>query len=305
MILAVLAVCFYIVYRFWTPEILGAMRWVRYGEIWLVSLFTADSYMVTLMSGDQVNLKEWLEIAATIPKEEMSLDLLTAITAVALTPFKWIFITIIGLIGLWTYLKGPGTQYIEVFNLDRFIRHQAKAFPIISPFVDFNPSNQPPRAPGDPVPAELPLFAEALGPEEWLAYHQIPMPDGVIDENVTFKTFARQLGPRWKGAKNLAPHKQILLAACCLKAARTREAADEFLGRLSLCWSHNKGLQLNKDRALLKESRKILSTASRTLGLGMGRCALFSALKWPIAPMASVWLDCRPRLFRGYHSSLS
>lgn len=259
MILVVVAVCLYIVYIIWTPEILGALRWVRYGEMWLVSLVTPDSYTVTLPSGEQINLKEWLDGIKVVPKEEIDFRLLTTLTAIALTPFKWLFASVILLIGLWTYTRGPKTQYIDVFNLDGFIRFQAKSFPIISPFVNFNPSNQPPRAPGSPVPAELPLFAEALGPEEWLAYNQIPVPDGKIDETAAFKSFARQLGPRWKGAKKLPPYRQILLAAFCLKAARKRNEADIMLGRLSNCWSHDKGLQLGKDAGLLKEARKILS----------------------------------------------
>lgn len=259
MILAVVAVCCYILYRVWTPEILGGIRWVRYFEMWIVSLFTSDSYVITLASGDQVNLKEWLNSVSKIPKENIDSKLLVAMTAVALTPFKWIFLGTIGLIGLWTYTKGPGTQYTQVFNLDGFIKFQSKAFPIISPFVRFNPSNQPPRPPGSPVPAELPLFAEALGPEEWLAYNEIPVPDGVIDQKVAFKTFAKQLGGRWKGAKKLKPYKQILLAACCLKASRKREKADEIMGRIASCWSHDGGLQLEKDKTLLAEARKILS----------------------------------------------
>ena len=260
MILILVAVCCYIMYRIWTPEILGFLRWIRYSEMWLVTLFTPDDYMVTLMSGDQVNLQEWLNGLAGIPKENIDFKLITAMTAVALIPYKWVIIVILSLMGLWAYTKGPGTQYVEVFNLDRFLKFQSDSFPVISPFVNFNPSNQPPRPPGTPVPAELPLFAEALGPEEWLAYEEVPVPDGVIDEKVAFKKFAKQLGPRWKGAKNLAPYKQILLAACCLKASRKRDEADIMLSRLSKCWSHDKGLQLDKEKGLLNQARKVLRT---------------------------------------------
>ena len=260
MILVIIAVVMYILYRIWTPEILGVIRWIRYAEIWLIALVTPDSYMVTMPSGDKVNLDDWLNSIAAIPKERIDFELMAAMSAVAMIPLKWIFIVLISLIGFWTYTRGPGTQYVEVFNLDRFINFQAKSFPIIAPFVKFNPSNQPPRAPGSPVPAELPLFAEALGPEEWLAYNQIPVPDGVIDEQAVEKAFAKQLGPRWQGAKKLAPHKQILLAAFCLKASRKRYEADDMLGRLTRCWSHDKGLDLSLDKSLLKQARKILRT---------------------------------------------
>jgi intracellular multiplication protein IcmP len=258
MILVVVGIVLYICYRLWTPEIHSGIRWIRYAEMQFISYITPDSYTVKLATGDVVNLKEWVDRVGRIPKEKIDWTLLGGITAVALTPFKWFFMGVIALIGFWTYTRGPGTQYIEVFNLDSFIRFQSKAFPIISPFVRFNPSNQPPRPPGSPVPAELPLFAEALGPEEWLAYNQIPVPDGKLDEKSVFKAFARQLGPRWKGAKHLDPYKQVFLAACCLKAARKRKDADKMLGRLASCWRHDTGLQLSRDKTLVKEARRIL-----------------------------------------------
>lgn len=271
MILLMVAIVMYIMYRIWTPEVLSAIRWLRYGEIWLISLFTPDSYMVTLQDGAQINLDEWLESIAAVPREELTFQFIAAFSAVAMIPLKWFFVAIISLIGLWAYIKGPGTQYIEVFNLDRFINFQAKYFSVISPFAKFNPANIPPRPPGSPVPAELPLFAEALGPEEWLAYNQIPVPDGVIDEKVAEKFFAKQLGARWKGAKHLAPHRQILLAAFCLKASRKRGESDDMLGRLTRCWSHDKGLDLSLDKSLLKQARKVLRS-KELASLTLKRC---------------------------------
>jgi intracellular multiplication protein IcmP len=260
MILIVIAICLFLVYWNFKPEVHSFIRWIRYAEIWLATLFTHDGYMVTLHNGDEINLHEWAKGVKEIPKERIDFRLLSAITEVALTPFKWVIAIIIGLIGLWTYTRGPNTQYTEVFNLDGFIRFQSKFFPIIAPFVKFNPSNQPPRSPGSPVPAELPLFAEALGPEEWLAYNEIPVPDGVIDQDVVRRCFSKQLGPRWRGWQKMQPHKQILLAAFCLKAKRKRNQSDDLMGRLALCWSHDKGLQLSNDKGLLREAKKILKS---------------------------------------------
>jgi intracellular multiplication protein IcmP len=138
------------------------------------------------------------------------------------------------------------------------IKKQANIFPTIAPFIDFDPRKQPPRAPGSPVPAELPLFAEAVGPEEWVAYHSIPVPDNKLDEEAAAKAFTKQLGTRWAGYKNLAPYKQVFLAACVLKAARKRADADAMMGRLAKCWSES-GLNLSKDRQLLREARAVLA----------------------------------------------
>jgi intracellular multiplication protein IcmP len=309
MILAVIGICLYFFYTAYTEPIHGAIRWIRYAEMWVVSVVTPNNYRVTLPSGDQIVLKRWMDAAAELPADKIDKTTLGVITAAALTPYRWVFAGIIGLIGLWAYTKGPGTQYTEVFNLDTFIKFQAKAFPPIAPFIKFNPSKQPPRPPGSAVPAELPLFAEALGPEEWLAFNQIPVPDGVLDEKATFKAFSKQLGPRWKGPNNLAPYKQILLAAFCLKAARKRHESDDLLGRLSLCWTHDKGLQLSNDKTLLKKARAILKNKDLSHGVltqckqhawestAMMRALLVARQEGGVlAPAQFVWLRGHDRL---------
>ncbi len=258
-IIIFLAILSWFMWKAFWPELHDFVRWIRYSEMWLVSLFTDDDYMVVLPSGGEMNLKEWLDATRTLPKQQISFTVLTAMTGVALQPMKWVFAAIMILIGLWAYNRGPGTHNIEKFTLDRFLKFQADAFPIIAPFVQFNPTKQPPRAPGMPVPAELPIFAEALGPEEWLAYHQIPIADGKLDEKSVFIAFSRQLGPRWKGWKNLKPYQQVLLAGFCCKASRKRDLSDEIMGRIANCWSHDKGLQLSRDTSLLREARKILN----------------------------------------------
>ena len=254
----ILLIIFYVFYKSFTLEIHSAIRWLRYAELSLITLVTPDSYNVTLPSGEVLNVAEWRESIASLPRENLSLGVLSAVAGIALLPIKWIVMFIIGLIGLWAYRSGPGTQYTEVFNLDTFIRFQAQNFPVISPFIKFNPADQPPRPPGSDVPAELPAFAEALGPEEWLAYFQIPIRDKELDKNACFTAFRRQLGPRWKGAQQLKPYKQVLLAAFCLKASRKRTEGDDMMGRLAKCWSHEKGLQLSKEPGLVRDARKIL-----------------------------------------------
>lgn len=258
MILVVVLAAFWVMYMYvFTDQVNNAVRWFRYAEMWLVSLFVDDNYAIQF-GGQEHNLKLWMEATKAQEVKDLNVGALIGMTVIAVSPMKWFFAGVISLIGFWTLFKGPGTQYTETFNLDRFIRFQSNAFPVISPFVEFNPGTQPPRAPGTPVPAELPLFAEALGPEEWLAYNQIPVPDGVIDQQKCFDAFAKQLGPRWRGPKGLKPYEQIILAACCYKAARKRDEADAMLGRLAKCWSKDKGLQLGKDGKLVGEARRVL-----------------------------------------------
>jgi len=202
----IILVILYFLYVTYTTEILNFLRWIRYGEMWLVTLLTPSDFTVTLPTGQVINVEQWFESVGDLPAERLDSKLFGTITAAALIAYKWPVIIVTAFVGLWTYTKGPGTHYTKAHNLDSFIKFQSKAFPIIAPFADFNPSKMPPRAPGSPVPAKLPIFAEALGPEEWIAYNQIPMADGKLDEKTTLQALTRQLGKRWRGIKNLKPY---------------------------------------------------------------------------------------------------
>lgn len=257
----ILAVIFaglaYLVWHFMSVQILDSLRWLRYGEMWIVSHFVSETYTIT-WRGETVRFFDIMKLAREMPAERIDSDFISLISTAALLPIKWVVFALIMTIGMWALFRGPGTQHRVKYSLDTLIARMANIFPILAPMVDFDPSKQPPRAPGAPVPAELPLFAEALGPEEWLAYHAIPAPDGKVDEEAAGRAFVKQLGPRWKGAMELPPYKQVLLAAFCLKAARKRNDADTMLGRLSCCWTEKDGLKISKDKSLLKEARAIL-----------------------------------------------
>lgn len=263
-----MAVLIWLFWYYFDVQVRDLVRWIRYGEMWLVKFFIDGieilgfgedgKYMVN-HKGKQIEWMLWFNATPHYPAEKLSYDYLSIFSTLAMGQLKYPICAILAALAFWCMFKGPNTQYRSKLGLEGLIARQSEVFPVITPFVEFNPGTQPPRAPGTPVPAELPLFAEALGPEEWVAYEEIPVPDGKIDENAAHKAFVKQLGPRWKGPKALKPHKQILLAAYCLKAARKRKEADVFLGRLACCWSFKNGLQLNKDKSLLKEARDILN----------------------------------------------
>ncbi len=298
---------FYLVWHFFSVQMMSAIRWLRYGEMWLTSHFVSNDYTIS-WKGDEVPFAQIMDLARTMPADKIDGQFMSLISAGALMPIKYILIGIILGVGLWALFKGPGTQHRVKYSLDTLINRMAKIFPIISPMIDFDPGKQPQRAPGAPVPAELPPFAEALGPEEWLAYNSIPAPDGKVDSAEAFKAFTKQLGPRWKGAQNLPPYKQILLAAFCLKAARKRNDSDDMLGRLARCWTHKDGLKLSKDAKLLKEARAILKNrdlAAKTLAKANQHAwqttALLRALLTAreeggvLAPAQFVWLRAYDR----------
>ena len=135
---------------------------------------------------------------------------------------------------------------------------QSQTFPVINPIRTFNPlSDVPHRAPGALVPAELPSFAEALSPEEWMAFHRIPNNDGVVDEGAIEEAFKGQLGKPWQGYKKLPPYLQVMLAAFSLTCSRKRTEADDMLGEIATCWSFKGGLSLSG--GLVSRARKILN----------------------------------------------
>jgi intracellular multiplication protein IcmP len=293
---------------FFEYQIKDIYRWIRYGEMWLVSLFVSDNYEI-IINNEAVNFKQTMEDIANVPAANLSAPVLSIVSQMAMGPLKMIFAVLMALMGMWALVAGPGTQYRRSFNLDGLINAQAKNFPIIAPFVKFNPSNQQPRPPGSPVPAELPPFAEALGPEEWLAYNAIQNIDGQLDQDALFLSFAKQLGARWQGPMKLPKHSQVFLAACCLKVSRKRGQADDFLGRLAMCWSLEKGLQVSKDKSLHKEAMAVLRK-KELAGLTLSRCnqhafqttALLRALQTAreeggvMAPAAFVWMRAHDRL---------
>lgn len=293
---------FFLFWIFFEYQMKDAIRWIRVSEAKFVSLFVDEDYAVNV-DGQELPYQATIRQMETIPATNLDGPLMGLITRVALEPMKLPMTIIIGLMALWALLFGPGTQYRRKMNLDGIIKAQSGNFESITPFINFNPANMPPRPPGAPVPAELPLFSEALGPEEWIAYNQIPVPDGQLDEGVAFIAFAKQLGPRWQGPMRLPPYKQILLAACCLKAARKRGESDSMLGRLAKCWSNDKGLQLGKDRKLLKDARDVLKNKDLA-GPTLSKCnqhsfhttAILRALQTAreeggvLAPAQFVWL---------------
>jgi intracellular multiplication protein IcmP len=178
------------------------------------------------------------------------------ISQITMEYYRVVFsILIVAMIG-WTIFYGPGTQYRRRFDIGGLIQAQRKAFPYIAPLVDFDPTKQPFRPPGAPVPADLPPFAEALSPEEWLAFHSIPiLTDKQIDREAATRAFARQLGRPWRGWQAMTPERQVLLAAFALKSVRKRKESDELIGRLAQCWTKE---VLKIDSKLLREARSIL-----------------------------------------------
>jgi intracellular multiplication protein IcmP len=307
-LLVLFAGVFALFWHYQGTNIKDNVRWLRIGQIWVASMLVdEDKYMISY-NGLDVPLKAVYESAKVTPKEQLSSDAMGLISVAAMTPYKYIATAILLVLGFWALFYGPKSQFRRVLDLNHLIKQQSGAFTPITPFVSFNPSTQPPRPPGAPVPAELPSFAEALGPEEWIAYYDVPVPDGKVDAEAAARAFGKQLGAPWKGPLHMKPYRQILLAAFCLKSLRKRTESDSMLGRLAACWTFQKGFRV--DSRLLNEARSILKNRDMS-GKILSKCnqhayentAMLRALATAreeggvLAPAQFVWM-------RGYDRAL-
>lgn len=268
-ILIILIILLWMAWHFLGTDIKSAIRWIRWGELWILSFFLDDDYQV-LWGKQPVVFEPWYEGIPKIPPSRLDGATMGAISTLAMTPLRWIFVGVLACMSIWALIWGPGTQFRRKLGLEGLIPQQARNFPIIEPFVRFNPSKLAQRPPGSPVPEKLPLFAEALSPEEWLVYNGIPVADNrLVNEEAASEAFARQLGKPWQGPNTLEPYMQVLLAAFCLKTARKRRDSERMLGQIALCWSHDKGLMLSRN--LLREARKVLRDKNLA-GKTLARC---------------------------------
>lgn len=256
LMLAVMFAILWLLWYFQSENIRSAVRWMRYAEMSVSKTILGDDFTIVQDGQAIATIGQIHDFAGKVDKRRLNANNMELISIGALFPLRYLFTFIIAMMSFWALFRGPKALYRQKLDLNHLINRQAANFPAIAPFVKFNPTNQPPRPPGAPVPAELPAFAEALSPEEWIAYYDIPVPNGKVDGDAAARAFSRQLGPAWRGTMHMAPYKQILLAAFCLKAVRKRADADDMLGQLSRSWTFESGLKL--DSSLISKARKVL-----------------------------------------------
>ncbi len=305
-------------------QFLEVLRYMRLGELWIIGFFTNQetscfAWLKQAPIGNALPTVQNARLAnacfGTINElsAEQSLDYynLTGFSIAAIGAhtghyLRWPLAIICVCIGLYAVLFSPRTKFKTKYTLETFLKVQAKMWPVISPIVNFNPSKSSARIPGTAVPDKLPPFSEALSPEEWIAWHRIPVTNGIPDREATRRAFIQQLGPRWQGIVGQPPHVRGLYAAFALKGVQKREESDDFLGQLSLCWTIGHGFQMTpkvkaevdkllKDPATGGEADKIAALhAYRTT-------ALLGVLRWSrwmggvLAPAQFLWLRAADR----------
>lgn len=251
------------IWYFFSAELMSGLRWLRFAEFSLIALIFGENYIhVDAVFGQEIPAKDLMDFMGSAHKDDLDTSHMGLFTRATMNIYKWPLAFFMILMMFWSIFRGPGALYHRTMNLDGLIVEQAKSFPVIKPFVKFDPNKEPFRVPGSPVPAELPRFSEALSPEEFIAYAMIPMPDGELDEVAAKNVFVQQLGRRWKGIGSLNAHERVLFAICALKSSRKRKEADKLLDALAMCWHPKKGLVLTGP--IKSQTTKILKNAKLT-----------------------------------------
>lgn len=230
------------------------MRWIRIAEMWAVTPIVGDGYALLIPDLGVQHLKVWREWLQTAHVDSINLPEATVATYLTMVPLRLPFIALLGLMAVWTMIFGPGTKFRRRMDIEGLMKEQSQSFPVIAPFLKFNPYTMPYRVVGGAVPSKLPLFAEALSPEEWVAFHEIPIQNGHIEQNRTYAALALQIGKRWRGPLELPLHAQGLYAAFALRHARKREASEALLNELSLSWNAKGGMKISgKTKAQIRK----------------------------------------------------
>jgi intracellular multiplication protein IcmP len=310
-----------IFWHYFKGPTLEILRWLRYGELWIGSLFThTNDACLAWLRGAQINdtapSQDMIRLTnecfgttylSAIPVQNqiyyfmLSGTSIAAIEKTAAFYIRWPLAAIFGGLALYIIYISPRNKFRTKHNLESFIKIQAKMWPVISPIVDFNPIKSSARAPGDTVPDKLPMFAEALSPEEWISWHRIPVTNGIADRETTRRAFLLQLGPRWNGLDGQPPYILALFAAFALKGVQRREESDELLGRLALCWSASGGFKMTPKVA--EEVEKLIrdpKVGGKALDAAAAHAyrttALLGTLRWSrmmggvLAPAQFLWL---------------
>jgi len=313
----------WLVWHFFKQPILETLRWMRFGELWVINLFVNHRYdpclswLTHARFGDTKPTPEMIgwtngcfgvDYLKSVPEEDtLSYYSLSAVGIAAISRgisayIHWPLAAIFAAFGFHIFFISPRNKFRTKHNLESFIKVQAKMWPVISPIVDFNPITSSARAPGDMVPDKLPIFAEALSPEEWISFHRIGVTNNIPDRDATRRAFLLQLGPRWTGHFHGLPmYIKALIAAFALKGVQRREESDDMLGRIALCWSAKGGLNLNMQltseiEGILKDEKVGGQALAVTKGFAYRTTAVTDILRWArsrggvLAPAQFLWL---------------
>ena len=218
LIIAMIAGGCWLFWHIFHEQVIYLLRWVRYGEMWVLNRIVDNPEMRQYQDYffARTSTVTWPHIAGA--------------SLIVGHYISYPVAGILALCALWVMFRAPKSAFKHAYGLDRLIAAQAKVWPVITPFINFNPAAANSRDPTGPLPDKLPIFAEALSPDEWMRLYKITRMLEGIDREAASTAFAAQLGPRWKNARSLPLPVRALFAVCALKIARKRR-------RRIICWA--------------------------------------------------------------------
>ena len=130
------------------------------------------------------------------------------------------------LLALVCYLRAAPARYCRQFDLARLRQEQARFFRSASAALGRR-LHLVNIGKGEPRPAD-----PALRVDEWVERYATQL-DGSLDEVAAKRHLIRQLGSKWQGLDNAAPHERCMLAVFALHLAGRREEVFNLLGDLA------------------------------------------------------------------------
>lgn len=275
---------------------------IKRAELWLVSFFSDDAAKAyDALTSYLKTMRGYIVASSGAYSHQQMWSLVAKAAQVTGVYYHGLAAILIMLMGAYIFFKFPASRFKNRYTLDNLINIQSVTWPVIKPFIKYNPVKGKARPPGTRVPTELPTFAEALYPEEWMAFHRIRMVSGVPDRDQIRRAFLLQLGPLFTGIDQLPDHLYCLAAAFALKGARKRDESDELLGAIAACWTPETNLRLTAtvratatkaltDRKLVEPLLEVMSRHAYVA------TAMIGALAWArheggvLAPAQFVWL---------------
>lgn len=305
LVICVIALAGFAIWYFYKGPILEVLRWIRFGELWVLNLFThqydsclqwlthvrfedkAPSPQIVVWTNacfgveflsrlsaqgqDASTLAGSTSFSGATPQDFYSLTgtSISTIGDEAARYYRWPIVVFLVSVGYYALFISPRGKFRTAFNLESFIKTQRIMWPVIAPIVNFNPIEHSERVPGDEMPDVIPPMAEAFSPEEWISWHRIKVTNGIPEREATRRAFLLQLGPRWNGYEGLPIYIQGLLAAFALKGAQKRDQSDNLLGKLAPCWSLKGGLSVPSELASeIKKTLKDPKIGGKALEVG-------------------------------------
>lgn len=319
--------------------IVEGIRWVKWAELSVFQLvdpsLAQDRKLLEDLKNDQATIRDMNQQASKAKREISPREFYER--GLLAPPILWGASNHIGSYTRWPIafvlfgfaifymFFSKKTKFRTAYNLESLMRLQAQHWPVITPVIDFDPAQHNARRPGEEVPHSLPPFSEALSPEEWVVFNQVPFVNKAPEKEALRRAFLPQLGPRWTGLSCLTTAQRCLFAAFALKGAQRRRESDVLLGKIALMW--NIKTDFTPTAELMAEVNKYINDpkiGGEALKVAdhfaFRTTALLGVLKWArmrggvLAPATFVWLRAHDRALwyplnnlgrRSYHAEAS